>query len=106
MARHKSAAILEPELIERLSQITGHDKEVVRDIIKGLTEFVTDELKNETPVRIGKLGELYTSTYMGRGGYDFRKGAINPNKLITKVKFNPSAQLKRAVEILTENYHE
>jgi nucleoid DNA-binding protein len=106
MARTKSAAILESELYIRLAQVTGHGKDVVRDVIKGLSEFVMDELANETPVRIGTLGEIYTNTYRGRGGYDFKTGSANPNKVITKIKFKPSAPFKRAVESLNENYHE
>jgi hypothetical protein len=35
MARKKSAAILESELYIRLAQVTGHGKDVVRDVIKG-----------------------------------------------------------------------
>ena len=106
MARTKSAAILESELYIRLAQVTGHGKDVVRDVINGLTEFITDELTNETPVRIGKLGEIYTTTYKGRGGYNFKTGQAKPNKVITKIKFKPSAPLKRAVGALSENYHE
>lgn len=106
MARTKSAAILESELYIRLAQVTGHGKDVVRDVIKGLSEFVMDELANETPVRIGTLGEIYATTYKGRGGYDFKSGQAKPNKVITKIKFKPSAPLKRAVGALSENYHE
>ena len=106
MARTKSADILESELYIRLAQVTGHSKDVVRDVIKGLSEFVMDELANETPVRIGTLGEIYATTYKGRGGYDFKTGQAKPNKVITKIKFKPSAPLKRAVGALSENYHE
>jgi nucleoid DNA-binding protein len=106
MARTKSAAILESELYTRLAQVTGHGKDVVKDVITGLTEFIIDELKNETPVKIGKMGEIYTTTYKGRGGYDFAKGQAKPNKVITKIKFKPSAPFKRAIESLNENYHE
>lgn len=102
MAREKSAAILEKELITRLSLITGHNRDVVRDVIKGLSEFVLDEIANETPIRLGTLGELYTVTYLGRGGVSFVTKENLPKKMITKVKFKPSASLKRVVDNLNE----
>lgn len=105
MARTKSAAILESELYIRLAQVTGHGKDVVRDVIKGMCEFVMDELRNETPVRLGTLGEIYTKTYKGRGGFDFGSGKAKPNKFITKIKFKPSAPFRRAVEPLNDDYH-
>ena len=105
MARKKSIAILESELYVRLAQVTGHGKDVVRDVIKGMCEFVMDELASGTPVRLGTLGEIYTKTYKGRGGFDFGKGKAKPNKVITKIKFKPSLPFKRAVEPLNEDYH-
>ena len=104
MANKKSAAVLETELYVRLAQITGHGKDVVRDVIRGLSEFVMDELANETPVRIGRLGEIYTQTYKGSGGYDFNTGKMKPEKMITRIKFRVSAPLKRAIEGVGDNY--
>lgn len=102
MAREKSAAILEKELIMRLSLITGHNIDVVRDVIKCLSEFVLDEIANETPVRLGTLGELYTVTYLGRGGVHFVTKESLPKKMITKVKFKPSAAMRRVLDSLNE----
>jgi len=102
MAREKSAAILEKELIMRLSLITGHGEDVVRDVIKCLSEFVLDEIANETPIRLGTLGELYTVSYLGRGGVSFKTKESLPKKMITKIKFKPSASMKRVLDTLNE----
>ena len=98
MAREKTATVLETELYERLSKITGHGKDVVRDVLKSLHEFVIDELKNGTPVRIGPLGEITTITCRRCGGYNFKTGESKPFKMVKQVKFKPSISLKRSVK--------
>ena len=93
----KELLITERELIQRLALVTGHGKDVVRDVIKAQSEFVMDELKNGIPVRLGALGEICTITYKGNGGYDFDNKRMRPMKEFTRVKFKPSTTLKRIV---------
>lgn len=99
MAREKSATIVESELYARLSLITGHGKDVVRDVIRALSEFVMDELKCETPVRLGSLGEITTITCRRNGGYDFAKKEKREAKMVRQAKFKPSITLRRAIRI-------
>lgn len=98
MANKTRFTILPKELISRLSLITGHDPQVVRDVINALTEFTLDEVSSGTPVSIGGLGELGTMTYMCNGGYNFWKHEVIGKKMVTKIKFRPSAALKRVVK--------
>lgn len=93
----KELLVTERELIYRLSLVTGHGKDIVRDVVKAYAEFVMDELKNGIPVRLGALGELELMTYNGRGGYDFKTKQKNENKEIRKVKFKISKTFKRAI---------
>ena len=87
------------EVIQRLSLITGYDVAIVRDIINAETEFVLDEIRNGTSVRIGNLGELIVSQRQLRQGYDFKKKqAIAGTKTVNMVKFHSSAALKRAIK--------
>lgn len=87
------------EVIQRLSLITGYDVAIVRDIINAETEFVLDEIRNGTSVRIGNLGELIVSQRQLRQGYDFKKKqAIAGTKTVNMVKFKASAALKRAIK--------
>lgn len=87
------------EVIQRLSLITGYDVAIVRDIINAETEFVLDEIRNGTSVRIGNLGELIVSQRQLRQGYDFKKKqAIAGTKTVNMVKFHASAALKRAIK--------
>ena len=98
MAKSSDLLVTERELIHRLSIITGHNKEVVRDIIKAQYEFVVDELSSGIPVRIGNLGEFHAITRKVNGGYDFDKKQMKPGKMGTQVKFFISAGVKRAVK--------
>lgn len=87
------------EVIQRLSLITGYDVTIVRDIINAETEFVLDEIRNGTSVRIGNLGELIVSQRQLRQGYDFKKKqAIAGTKAANMVKFHASAALKKAIK--------
>lgn len=87
------------EVIQRLSLITGYDVAIVRDIINAETEFVLDEIRNGTSVRIGNLGELIVSQRQLRQGYDFKKKqAIAGTKAVNMVKFHASAALKKAIK--------
>ena len=93
----KELLVTERELIYRLSLITGHGPEVVRDVIKAQTEFIMDELKNGIPVRLGALGELHVIKYSGNGGYDFENKQVRAKKEIKKIKFKVSKTFKRAI---------
>lgn len=93
----KELLVTERELIYRLSLITGHGPEVVRDIIKAQAEFVIDELRNGIPVRLGAIGELHVISYSGNGGYDFSTKQVRDKKEIKRIKFKVSKTLKRAI---------
>ena len=99
MGKTKTALIVETELYTRLSLITGHGKDVVRDVIKALNELVIDELKNETPVRLGAIGEITTITCRRCGGHDFENHCMKPTKVVRCAKFKPSIKLKRAIKL-------
>lgn len=95
--RRKTATIIETELIDRLSAITGHNRNVVRDIIRAQTEFVLWAMENNTPVRIGNIVELEPINCTCAGGFNFATGVVNPVKQSRKVKFKPTAALRRAI---------
>jgi nucleoid DNA-binding protein len=96
---YNKLSIQRREVIQRLSLITGYDVAIVRDIINAETEFVLDEIRNGTSVRIGNLGELIVSQRQLRQGYDFKKKqAIAGTKTVNMVKFHASAALKRAIK--------
>lgn len=96
---YNKLSIQRREVIQRLSLITGYDVAIVRDIINAETEFVLDEIRNGTSVRIGNLGELIVSQRQLRQGYDFKKKqAIAGTKTVNMVKFKASAALKRAIK--------
>lgn len=96
---YNKLSIQRREVIQRLSLITGYDVAIVRDIINAETEFVLDEIRNGTSVRIGNLGELIVSQRQLRQGYDFnKKQAIAGTKTVNMVKFHASAALKRAIK--------
>lgn len=97
MAKSSDLLITEREFIERLVLITGHNKDVVRDIIKAQYEFVVEELCNGIPVRVGKLGEFHIVTSLVNGGYDFNTHQAKPKKMKSRVKFYISAGVKIAV---------
>ena len=97
MAKVKELLVTERELIERLSLITGHNKDVVRDVIKTLCEFVIDEVSNGIPVRLGSLGEFSTYICTRNGGYDFATKKMMPKKEGREVKFRCSKTIRRAV---------
>lgn len=95
----KKLTVLERELIQRLALITGYHPVMVRDVIKAQTEFVLDEIRNGTPVRLGNLGELFIYTTEYGNGYDFAKREKKPGKkTVNQIKFRPSAALVRAVK--------
>jgi len=102
MANVRQLLVGEGELIDRLSLVTGHGKDVVRDILLAQAEFVIDELKNGIPVRLGKLGEFEVRECRCRGGYNFRTKKMGNPKIVSKVKFRPSVRMKRAIETITE----
>ena len=90
----------ERELIHRLALITGYSDIIVRDVIKAQTEFVIDEIKNGTPVRLGGLGEIRLGTKRARAGYNFAtKEVYRGMKDVPIVVYKPSAGMKRAVKI-------
>lgn len=97
MARGKDLLVTEREFIHRVSLITGHPKDVVKDIIKAQAEFITDELKNGIPVRVTGLGEFYTQTSNCFGGYDFAKKCVKPRVTVIRPKFKFSSTLKNQV---------
>lgn len=92
----------ERELIERLSMVTGHGRDIVRDVLQAELEFIIDELKNGIPVRLGKLGEFEVIEKRCRGGYNFTTKEMCKPKAITKIKFRPSSRMKSAIETITE----
>lgn len=91
-------AITERECIERLSMLTGYNKDIVRDILNAQTEFIADELINGIPVRLGKLGEFGLRQKLCRGGFNFHTGKAGTPKLVTKIKFRPSKGIRLLVE--------
>lgn len=97
--RPKSMTVLKRELIQRLALITGYKDTVVRDVLKALTEFVIDELHNNTPVRVGDIVTIETVKNRVRAGYDFAKKENRPGmKYIYALKFKPSSALKKAIK--------
>lgn len=98
----KKVEIVETELIERLALITGYSRQTVRDVIKAQTEFVLDEIKVGTPVRIGNLGIIDIVEAKTRGGYNFKEKRMNVPKIYKKIKFKPSRALKGAVNAFSE----
>lgn len=104
MAKVKELLVTERELIERLSLITGHSKDVVRDVIKAQAEFVIDELSNGIPVRIGALGEFETFRSKCQGGYDQKEKKWREPKVVTRVRFKISKAVKRAVHDSENSY--
>lgn len=97
MARNP-LTIHDAELYNRLSAISGHRKEVVRDVILALSEFVMDELKNDIPVSVGKLGIFSVKHYKSSGGYSFKTGVHRPIGTCHKISFKPSAQMNKTVK--------
>ena len=93
--RKNQMTILETELYERLSLISGHSKSAVRDVIKALSEFVIDEIRNGIPVVIGQLGTMDVKECKTRG-YNFKTNEVLEQHNYNKVKFTPSDPLKRA----------
>lgn len=89
--------VTERELVLRLALITGHNKDIVGDVLRAMNEFVMDELADGIPVRLGKLGEFSTYTSECNGGYDFKMKKLRPRITVTKVKFRCSNTLRRAV---------
>lgn len=99
--KSKAIEIVESEMIERLALITGYSRQMVRDIIKAMTEFTLDEISTGTPVRIGNLGVITTIEAKSRGGFNFKTKSMNVPKTYNRVKFKPSRALKRAVAKLS-----
>lgn len=96
--RTKSSTIIESELYTRLSLISGHGKDVVRDVIRSLSELVIDELAKETPIRLGKIGEISVIHAKRCGGFNFKNNKVNPTKIVRNIRFKPSVTLKRAIK--------
>lgn len=97
--RPKSMAVLERELIQRLALITGYTDTIVRDVIKAQTEFVLDELRNNTPVRIGNILTIETKRNRVRAGYNFATKQNNPGlKDVYSLKIKPTAALKKVIK--------
>lgn len=97
--RPKSLAVLEGEFIQRLSLITGYNTTIIRDVLKAQTEFVLDEVRNNTPVKIGNILTIDTHVKRARAGYDFAKKENRPGmKDVVKLKFKPTQALKKAVK--------
>lgn len=95
----RKMTIQQRELIQRIAMITGYSETVVRDIVKAETEFVLDEIKCGTPVKIGNIGILSVKEREMRNGYDFTNRQVRDGMKIAKIiKFNASAALKRAVK--------
>lgn len=98
-------SIKKREVIQRLALITGYSETVVRDVIKAETEFVLDEIKCGTSVRLGNIGELTIMEREMRNGYDFNAKQVRTGtKTVSIVKFHASASMKRAVKELNETY--
>ena len=103
MGRKSSELLItERELVHRLSLITGHNKDVVKDVLRAQTEFVTDELKNGIPVRLTGLGEFSVMQSTRGGGYDFQKKCVKPMVTVISPKFRISEVLRNAVKEYVE----
>lgn len=90
--------VLERELYDRLSLISGYPKDVVRDVVKALSEFVMDELKNDIPVVLGQLGSISVMECNTPGGYNFHTKKKGDPHTYKKIKFSASKTLKRVLE--------
>jgi len=97
MARNP-LTIHDAELYNRLSAISGHRKDVVRDVILALSEFVVDELKNDIPVSVGKLGIFSVKHYRSNGGYSFKTGQHHEIGMCHKISFKPSVSMNKMVK--------
>lgn len=98
MANVLQLLVSERECIQRLSLVTGHAKDVVRDVLNAELEFLIDELRNGVPVRLGKLGEFEVVEKKCQGGYNFHTGQMGKPKLVQKIKFTPSRKFRLMVE--------
>ena len=103
MAKVKELLVSEREVIERISLITGHGKDIVRDVINAHSEFVIDEISNGIPVRIGKLGEMDIKEHHYAGGYDFAHKCMGTPSTSIVVKFYPSKRLREAARNNMDN---
>lgn len=98
------STVIESEFYERLSLISGYSKTTVRDVFKAAYELVEDELKEGTPVVVGKLGSIMRHERNVGGGYNFRTGEKHYGcKTIPVVKFVPARSLQRAVKLSNLN---
>lgn len=90
----------ETTLVQQLSLMSGVKKQDVAETIKALGIFVMNELKDDVPVRLGRLGTFSTVTRTTRKGYNFQtKERVDGLRVVRVVKFKPSTQLKEICKL-------
>lgn len=93
------STVTECEFYERVALISGYSKTTVRDVFNAAYELIEDELKDGTPVIVGKLGSIMRHERNVGGGYNFRTGEKHYGcKKVSVVKFVPARSLQRAVK--------
>ncbi|MBO4787070.1 MAG: HU family DNA-binding protein [Prevotella sp.] len=101
--KEKAKTLNESEFNFKLAKRTGLPQKTVHEIMKAQTDLICEMLETETPVRTG-LGEISVLTYEGRGGFSFKQRNIMDERLIhARVKFKPSAILKRTINNIKTN---
>lgn len=98
MANYKDkTTVIESELYQRVAQVCGYSKTTVRDVLLAAYELVLEELKQGTPVVVGKFGTFERKIQERAGGYNFmtkeRYGACKN----ARIKYTPYAPFKKAV---------
>lgn len=100
MPKYKDqTTIIEREFYDRVAMISGYTKNAVRDIFLAAYELVEDELKNGTPVVVGKFGTFSRKEISKNGGFDFHKNEVIKERGVSaKIKFTPYKPFKKAIK--------